>query len=111
MRVYFGLVSVMFFAGALWLVVRRWSLVANGITIRGRVVGDEKRSAENSGYCLPVVAFTYLPKPCLSFALGRCSATCRASRCLTPRCIEIATAGFARFRDPVSSNVRPHSWR
>jgi len=31
------------------------------------------------------------------------------SRCLTLRCTRIATAGFARFRNRVSSNVRPRS--
>jgi hypothetical protein len=56
-RTYFGLVSVMFFAGAFWLVARGWLLVANGITVRGRVVTHEKRSAEDSGYYVPVVMF------------------------------------------------------
>ena len=58
MQTYFGLMSLMFLAGSLWLLVRRWLLVANGITVVGRIVTHEKRSAEDSGYYLPVVVFT-----------------------------------------------------
>ena len=58
MRLYFGVLSVLFLGGALWLLVRRWLVAANGVNVVGRVVAHETRRDEDSVYYLPVVVFT-----------------------------------------------------
>lgn len=58
MRLYFAFVAIIFFVGALWLFLRRWSVATSGITVSGRIVAFESREDEESVYYLPVVSFT-----------------------------------------------------
>lgn len=58
MRTYLAIVALACIAGALWLALRRWAVLVNGMDATGRVEGFEERWSEGSASYLPVVSFT-----------------------------------------------------
>ena len=58
MRIYLAVVALACIAGALWLAVRRWAVLVNGVDATGRVEGYEERRDEDSVFYLPIVSFT-----------------------------------------------------
>ena len=58
MKIYLVIVALACIAGAVWLALRRWAVLVNGVDATGRVEGFEERQDEGSVFYLPVVSFT-----------------------------------------------------
>ena len=58
MRIYLALVAAACIVGAVWLAVRRWSVLVDGVDATGRVEGFEERESEGTVCYLPIVSFT-----------------------------------------------------
>lgn len=57
MRTYFGILAVVFIAGAVWLFLRRLAVATGGATASGRIVAFETREDDGSALYLPIVSF------------------------------------------------------